>query len=87
MIAANFDRRRRELRAQLHKSRVSGCDTSKERVMADAVVLDGMLLAEFGRLHKTSTWLCVGNGGRKASEAYAERLKAAGVYVGLGEAK
>lgn len=87
MIAANFERRRRELRAQLHISRVSGCDTSKERVMADAAVLDEMLLAEFGRLHKTSTWLCVGNGGRKASDAYVERLKADGIYVGLGEVK
>lgn len=87
MIAANFDRRRRELRTQLHENRVSSCDTTKERVMADAVVLDEILLAEFGSLPKTSTWLLVGNGGRLASEAYAERLKVAGAYVGLGEAR
>lgn len=85
MIAANFDKRRRELRAQLHRNRVNSFDTSKERVMADAVVLDEMLLAEFGILPKTSTWLFVGNGGRQASEAYAERLKVVGVYKALGE--
>lgn len=87
MIATRFDQRRRELRAQLHKNRVNSRDVSKGRVMADAVMLDEMLLAEFGMLPKTSTWLFVGNGGKQASEAYAERLKVAGVYVGLGEAK
>ena len=75
------------LRAQLHQNRIITRDNSKERVMADVVVLDEMLLKEFGRLPKTSTWLFVGNGGRQASEAYAERLKVVGVYLALGEAK
>lgn len=82
MIAC-FDVRRRELRAELHSRRCSVRDHSKERLMADAVVLDAILSKEFGSLPKISTWTFFGNGGRTAAKAYAERLNASGAYVGL----
>lgn len=84
-MTASFDGLRRKLRAELHSRRCSVRDHSKERLMADAVVLDELLLEQFSSLPKTSTWSFFGNGGRAAAKAYAERFKAAGVYVGLGE--
>ena len=53
---ARFDMRRRELRTQLHIRRISDGDTSKERMAADAVTLDALLLDEFGSLQRESTW-------------------------------
>lgn len=84
-MSTNFDERRRELRAELHRRRCDIRDHSKERVMADAVMLDELLLEQFSSLPKTSTWSFFGNGGRTAAKAYADRFKAAGVYVDLGE--
>lgn len=81
---ARLDVRRRALRAQLSIRRSADRDTTKDRMMADAVVLDELLSNEFGSLTKASTWLFYGNGGRTAAKAYAERFKSAGVYVGLG---
>lgn len=84
-MTARFDARRRELRAELHRRRCSARDHSKERLMADAVVLDETLGKEFGPLPRISTWLFFGNGGcRKVAVAHSERFKAAGVYVGIG---
>lgn len=83
-MSARFDMRRRALRIQLSNRRSADRDDSKERMMADAVVLDELLSDEFGSLSKVSTWLFFGNGGRTAAKAYAERFKAVGVYVGLG---
>lgn len=87
MISTRFDMRRRELRTQLHIRRISDGDTSKERMAADAVTLDGLLLNEFGSLQRESTWSIGAGMTRKAALAHAERFKAAGAYVGLGGTK
>lgn len=87
MNCTDFDIRRRALRAQLHNCRVNDRDTSKDRIMADAIVLDERLLQEFGSLPKISTWSFIGNGGRQVAEAYAEQFKAVGVYADLGSIK
>ena len=84
---ARFDQRRRELRGQLHELRVAVRNHSTERLMAEALVLDDTLLSEFGSLPYESLWCYDTGGGEKAANVAAERFKAVGVYVGLGEAK
>ena len=81
-----FDVRRRALRTELHKRRISDADTSKERMAADAVTLDAHLLDEFGSLKRESSW-SIGSGmTRKAALTHAERFKASGAYLDLGRA-
>lgn len=80
----NFDTRRRELRAELHRRRVKDGDTSKERMAADAVTLDKILMQEFDTLSRESIWSIGAGLTRKAAAAHAQRFKNAGVYNGLG---
>lgn len=83
-MRARFDVRRRDLRAQLHERRVADRDVSAERLMADAFILDEMLTNEFGLLPRESVWCYNTGGGKKVAATQAKRLKAAGVYVGIG---
>lgn len=81
---ARFDSRRRALRVDLHMRRVVDRDTSVERLMADAFILDEMLQKEFGSLDRESIWCYNTGGGEKVAATQAERFRAAGAYVGLG---
>lgn len=83
-MSARFDVRRRDLRVQLHRRRVADCDTTTERLMADAFILDEKLISEFGSLPRESGWCYNTGGGKKAAETQAKRFRAAGVYDGLG---
>lgn len=83
-MSARFYTRRRALRADLHKRRVSDRDTSVERVMADAFTLDELLRKEFCSLDRESNWCYNTGGGEKVAATQAERFRAAGAYVGLG---
>jgi hypothetical protein len=53
-------------------------------MMADAFTLDETLLKEFGSLDRESGWCYNTGGGEKVAATQAERLRAAGAYVGLG---
>lgn len=80
-----FNIRRRSLRADLHMRRIADSDTSTERLMADAFTLDETLCKEFGSLDRQSGWCYNTGGGEKVAATQAERFKATGAYVGLGE--
>lgn len=84
-MGTHFDARRRDLRVQLHKRRTLDHDTSTERLMADAFILDEKLIGEFGSLPRESGWCYNTGGGKKAAETQAKQFSAAGVYDGLGE--
>lgn len=81
---ARFDTRRRALRMDLHMRRIFDGDTSAERLMADAFILDEMLQKEFGLLDRESAWCYNTGGGEKVASAQAEQFRAVGTYLGLG---
>lgn len=80
-----FDSRRRQLRAALQASRADDHDASTERLMADAFVLDELLVREFGSLLRESTWCFNTGGGKEVAASLAVRFKARGTYDGLGK--
>lgn len=80
-----FDNRRRQLRAALQARRVGDRDASTERLMADAFVLDELLVSEFVSLPRESNWCFNTGGGKEVAAILAVRFKARGTYDGLGK--